>query len=155
MEPRFSEKHWALVSLDRIGYAVARRTKGFNMTILYYDLVRNNNLEESLRITHVPLENLLSQADIVTVHTPLTEKTKGLIGEKEFKKIKKNAIFVNTSRGPIVDEAALYKALKEEWIAAAGIDVFKKEPLNLDSPLLTLEHSSYTSHHSLNRGIQV
>ena len=139
-------KTLGIIGLGRIGSVVAQRAKNFDMTLLYYDVVRNKELEKMLDIKYVPLETLLSQADIITIHTPLTDRTTGLIGEWELKMMKREAILINTSRGPIVDEDALYKALKENWIAGTGLDVFFKAPTNPDNPLLSLNNIVYTPH---------
>lgn len=139
-------KTLGIIGLGRIGSMVAKRAKGFDMAILYYDVARNKKVEEELGLKYVSLDALLSQADFVTIHTPLTEKTQALIGEEALKKMKKSAILINTSRGPVVDEKAVYKALKEGWIAGAGLDVFEKEPIDSNNPLLSLENVVYTPH---------
>ncbi|MDH5686712.1 MAG: D-glycerate dehydrogenase [Candidatus Bathyarchaeota archaeon] len=129
-----------IIGLGRIGSIMAKRARGFDMDVLYNDLIRNDRLEEDLRLKFVRLDNLLSNADVITIHTSLNEKTKGMIGEKELRTMKKTAILINTARGPIVDQTALYSALKERWIAGAGLDVFMEEPLNSDDPLLALDN---------------
>lgn len=139
-------KTLGIVGLGRIGSAVARRAKGFNMKVLYYDIVRREDLEEKFGIEFVELDELLKRSDFVSIHTPLTPQTRGLIGERELRLMKPTAILINTARGPVVDEKALIKALKEGWIAAAGLDVFEKEPLPPDSPLIELENVVLTPH---------
>ena len=139
-------KTLGIIGLGRIGSIVAKRGKGFDMKVLYHDVVRNKKAEEALGLEYRSMPQLLVEADFVTIHTPLTEETKGLIGEKELKSMKKSAILVNTSRGPVVDEKALYRALREDWIAGAGLDVFEDEPINPDSPLLTLDNVVFAPH---------
>jgi glyoxylate reductase len=135
-----------IIGLGRIGQAVARRAKGFNMRILYYDVVRREALEKELGVEYAPLERLLMESDYVSIHVPLTQETRGLIGEKELRLMKRTAILVNTSRGPVVDQKALFRALKEGWIAGAGLDVFEKEPIDPNDPLLRLENVVVTPH---------
>ncbi|MCD6235837.1 MAG: D-glycerate dehydrogenase [Thaumarchaeota archaeon] len=135
-----------VIGLGRIGYAVAKRAKGFNMKILYYDVYRREDAEKELGIEYASIERILKEADFVTVHVPLTPKTRGLIGEKELKIMKKTAVLVNTARGPVIDQKALTKALQEGWIAAAGLDVFEKEPIDPDDPLLKLKNVVVTPH---------
>jgi len=132
-------KTLGIVGLGRIGSAVAKRALAFNMKALYYDIVRQPELEKDLGIEYMDLETLLKQADFVTVHVPLLPQTHHLIGERELKMMKRTACLVNTSRGPVVDEKALYKALKEGWIWGAGLDVWEKEPVEMDNPLLKLD----------------
>lgn len=139
-------KTLGIIGLGRIGYEVARRAKAFDMKIVYYDPVRNKNAEEDPKIQHRALDDLLKTSDFVTVHVPLTPETTHLIGKKELRLMKKTAYLINTSRGPVVDEKALGRALKESWIAGAGLDVFTQEPLPLDSPLIELENVVLTPH---------
>jgi len=139
-------KTLGVIGVGRIGSAVARRAKGFNMRVLYYDIVRRRDLEEELGIEYVELDKLLRESDFVTLHVPLTPETKGLIKERELRLMKKTAILVNTSRGAVVDQRALTRALQEGWIAGAGLDVFEKEPIPVDDPLLKLENVVLTPH---------
>jgi glyoxylate reductase len=141
-----SGKTLGLIGLGRIGSLVAKIGRGFNMKLLYYDVVRNRKLEKELPIEYRSLSQLLTESDFVSIHVPLTNETRGLIGEKELKMMKRNAILVNTARGPIVNEKALYNALKDKWIAAAGLDVFEEEPINQESPLLELDNIVFTPH---------
>lgn len=131
-----------IVGLGRIGMEIAKRAKGFNMKVLYYDTIRRSEEEErQLGIEHVPeLSTLLSQSDFISLHTPLTPQTHHLIGAAQFALMKPTAILVNTSRGPVVDQKALYEALKSRQIFAAAIDVTEVEPIPLDDPLLTLDN---------------
>jgi glyoxylate reductase len=134
-------KTLGIIGLGRIGRAVAERAKGFNMKIIYYDVYRLPPDEESkLGVEYRSLEDVLRNADFISIHVPLTKDTYHLIGEKELRMMKPTAILVNTSRGPVVDEKALYRALKERWIRAAGIDVWEQEPTPKDNPLLALDN---------------
>lgn len=135
-----------IIGMGRIGTAVARRAKGMNMKILYYDVVRNEKAEKELGAKYVDLETLLKESDFVTLHVPLLPSTRHLINEERLKLMKKTACLINTSRGPVVDEKALYKALKEGWIWAAGLDVWEKEPTDPDNPLLKLDNVTASPH---------
>src|SRR5213594_3922570 len=116
-------KTLGVMGFGRIGRAVARRASGFNMRILYHDALRADAAaERELSATFAPKETLLAEADFVTVHTNLTAETRHLIDEAALKRMKKTAVLVNAARGPIVDEAALVRALREGWIAGAGLD---------------------------------
>jgi glyoxylate reductase len=118
-----------LFGMGRIGQAVARRGRGFSMRILYHDAVRApESVERELGLEFVPAERLLRESDFVSLHVPLLESTRHMIGERELRIMKKTAILVNTARGQVVDEAALATALSEAWIAGAGLDVFDHEP---------------------------
>ena len=122
-------KTLGVLGFGRIGRAVARRALGFNMRVLYHDTVRADAaIERELRATWVSKETLLRESDFVTLHTLLTPETRHLIDEAALRLMKKSAILVNAARGPIVDEAALVRALTEQWIAGAGLDVFEGEP---------------------------
>jgi glyoxylate reductase len=129
-----------LVGLGRIGAAVARRARGFNMKILYYSRHRQEALEKELGVEYVSFDELLRRSDFISIHVPLTAETHHLFNAEAFAKMKPTAVLVNTARGPIVDEAALYAALKTGRIAAAGLDVMDPEPPSPDNPLLTLNN---------------
>jgi len=135
-----------IVGLGRIGLAVARRAKGFSMRILYYDIVRNEEAERDLGAEYVDLEKLLGESDFVTLHVSLSPSTHHLIDEARLRMMKRTACLINTSRGPVVDEKALYKALKEGWIWAAGLDVWEKEPAEPSNPLLSLPNVTAAPH---------
>jgi phosphoglycerate dehydrogenase-like enzyme len=136
-----------IVGFGHIGREVARCLLGFQTTTLYYDVMRAApEVEEELRARQVPLDDLLRQADLVTLHTPLLPQTRGLIGAAELAKMKPTAILINTARGPIVDEAALYEALKAKRILGAGLDVFAQEPIDPNNPLLQLDNVVVTPH---------
>jgi len=122
-------KTLGVVGMGRIGTAVARRGHfGFDMDVIYYSRTRKEVLEEELEARYVELDGLLEESDFVSVHTPLTPETEGMIGEREFKLMKEDAILVNVARGPVVDEEALVEALKSGEIRGAGLDVFEEEP---------------------------
>ncbi|MDN4093977.1 D-glycerate dehydrogenase [Brevibacillus agri] len=127
-----------IIGMGRIGEAVARRAAGFNMRILYHNRNRKEEAEAKTGARLAGLDELLQESDYVVLLTPLTEETRHLMGEREFALMKKSAVFVNVSRGGTVDEAALYEALVSGQIWAAGLDVFRQEPVPLDHPLLSL-----------------
>ena len=135
-----------IIGAGRIGSAVARRAKGFNMKILYYDVIPRPDLEKELGAKRVDLETLLKEADFVSIHVPLTDETYHLINEERLRLMKPTAYLINNARGSVVDEKALYKALKEGWIAGAGLDVFEQEPTPVDNPLLTLDNVVVAPH---------
>ena len=135
-----------IIGLGRIGAEVAKRAKGFDMKILYYDSVRRPELEETLGVEFRDLETLLGESDFVTVHAPLLPETYHLIGEQQFKIMKKTAIVVNTARGPIVDPKGSYNALHTHQIAYAALDVTEPEPISLSDPLLTLNNILIVPH---------
>jgi lactate dehydrogenase-like 2-hydroxyacid dehydrogenase len=135
-----------IVGLGRIGTAVARRAQGFEMRVLYHDRVRSLGLEAELGLTYASMDDLLAQADFVSLHCPLTPETHHLIGEQALRRMKPRSILINTSRGPVVDATALVQALQEGWIAAAALDVTDPEPLPPDHPLLTLPNCIVVPH---------
>jgi lactate dehydrogenase-like 2-hydroxyacid dehydrogenase len=118
-----------ILGMGRIGQAVARRASGFSMRVLYHNRTRlAAERERELNAEWVPREQLLSESDFLSIHLPLNPGTRHAVGEAELRSMKPTAILINSARGPIVDEAALVKALQEGWIAGAGLDVFEKEP---------------------------
>ena len=139
-------KTLGIIGLGRIGIEVARRAKAFNMQVIYYDKMRRLEAEENLGVKYVSLKHLLETSDFVSLHVPLTPETRHLIGERELKMMRKTAYLINTSRGAVVDEKALCRALREGWIAGAGLDVFYEEPVPLDNPLLKMENVVLTPH---------
>ena len=140
-------KRLGIVGLGRIGREVARRGRAFGCQIIYTDLARAPaEVEAELEATYASLDDLLAQADIVTLHVPLTEATRGLIGARELARMRPSAILINTARGGLVDEEALYRALVAGQIAGAGLDVFAQEPPPPDHPLLRLENVVATPH---------
>ncbi|HPC78062.1 MAG TPA: D-glycerate dehydrogenase [bacterium] len=122
-------KTLGIVGMGRIGQAVARRAKGFNMKVLYNDIRRiPEELEKELNATFASMDEVIENSDFISLHTYLSPETYHLINEEKLKRMKKTAYLINTSRGPVIDEAALVKALKEGWIAGAGLDVYEFEP---------------------------
>ena len=140
------DKTLGIVGLGRIGTAMTQRAKGFKMEVVYYDPYRRMDLEKEWGIRYAPLDELLATSDFVSIHVPLTEETHHLISKKQFSMMKRTAYLINTSRGPVIDEKALYEALKKRTIAGAGIDVFEKEPLDPKSPLIELDNIVMTPH---------
>ncbi|GIW06414.1 MAG: D-glycerate dehydrogenase [Dehalococcoidia bacterium] len=142
----FSRQTLGIVGLGKIGQAVAQRARGFGMEILYSGR-RRPETEKQLGLTWCSsLEELLRDSDIVSLHVPLTETTRGLIGARELRLMKPTAVLVNTSRGAVVDQAALAVALRERWIFAAGLDVYEREPLPADDPLRELDNCVLLPH---------
>ena len=135
-----------IIGFGRIGRAVARRAQGFGMKSLYYDLRRADEVEKELGVEYAEFERLLTESDFVTVHTNLTTETHNLIGAKELARMKKTAVLVNTARGPIVDNIALFEALKDRKIAFAALDVTEPEPIPSNHPLLSLSNVIITPH---------
>lgn len=136
-----------IVGCGRIGSRVAEiGAKGFGMKIIYYDTKRNEKIEKELNAEFKDLDQLLQEADIVTLHVPLTKDTYHMINEERLKKMKRNAILINTARGAVVDTEALIKALKEGWIAGAGLDVFEQEPLPVNHSLLAFKNIVVAPH---------
>ena len=131
-----------IAGMGRIGREMAKRAAGFSMRILYYDEFRQPEaVEKQLGLEKVAtLDELLTESDFISLHVPLTEKTKHLIGREQFAKMKPTAVLVNSSRGPVVDQKALYEALKSNTIFAAGLDVTETEPISPDDSLLTLDN---------------
>jgi glyoxylate reductase len=122
-------KRLGIIGMGRIGKAVAERARAFQMLTVYYDPIRLTHFEESRFIASpLPLDDVLATADIVTLHTTLTPETRHLITEDRLRSMKKGAILINVSRGQIIDEKALVKALAEKWIWGAGLDVYEREP---------------------------
>jgi glyoxylate reductase len=132
-----------IVGFGRIGQAIARRAAGFEMRVLYYDPLVSTPHHEA---TPVDFATLLRESDFVTLHTPFTAQTRGMIDAAALSLMKPTAIIINTSRGPVVDQAALYSALKAHHILAAALDVTDPEPLPMHSPLLELENLIIVPH---------
>ncbi len=140
-------KTLGIVGLGRIGEDVAQRARGFKMRVLYFSRTRaEQEKEEELNIEFAPLAKLLGESDFVTIHVPLTQETRHIIGERELRQMKRTAYLINTSRGSIVDQIALTRALREKWIAGASLDVFEKEPVDSNDPLTDLDNVVLTPH---------
>src|ERR671920_875174 len=138
-------KRLGVVGFGRIGQALARRARGFDMDLVYHDKYRNEEAERELGARYLELDELLQTSDFVSIHTPLTQETTHLIGADELKRMKYEAVLVNTSRGPVVDESALAEALAEGRIFAAGLDVYEDEP-EVHPGLLELENVVLAPH---------
>ena len=139
-------KTLGIIGLGRIGKAMARRAGGFGMETLVYDPYVTDGLIRQYNGEPVGLDELLRRSDFVSIHCILTPETRGLIGKRELKMMKKTGFILDVSRGAIIDEAAIITALREGWIAGAGFDVFSEEPLSLDHPLFDLDNLILTPH---------
>ncbi|BCG58166.1 2-hydroxyacid dehydrogenase [Paenibacillus sp. URB8-2] len=140
-------KTLGIIGLGGIGEKIVQRARfGFDMDIIYHNRSRNPKLEEQYGAVYRTLDELLAEADFVCLMTPLTPETRGMIGEREFKLMKKTAVFVNGSRGATVDEEALIEALRSGTIWAAGLDVYVQEPLPDNHPLMSLDNAVLLPH---------
>ena len=154
-----TNKTLGIIGAGRIGTAFALKSKGFEMNVLYTSNKRSSVLEKNLNARKVELTYLLKNSDFVSIHVPLNESTHHLIGETELKMMKKTAILINTSRGPVVCEKALIKSLKNKWIFGAGLDVYEFEPevneelIKLDNVVLQPHSASATSESRTNMAI--
>jgi len=148
--PRLYELHGktvGIVGLGTIGKKVARRVRAFDAKVQYYDIVRlTEDQEDALGVRFALFRELLETSDVVTLHVPLTDVTRGMMGAREFAAMKPSAILINTCRGPVVDEVALHKALTSGQIAGAGLDVMVEEPPKPDHPLFALDNVIFTPH---------
>lgn len=144
--PRLRGKTLGLLGFGRNARALVPKALGFGLTVLAHDPLVAPEAMAALATRAVPLETLLRQSDFVSVHVPLVPETRGLLGVRTLRLMKPTAILVNTSRGPIVDEAALHRAITEGWIAGAGLDVLAEEPPRPDHPLLALDQVVITPH---------
>ena len=134
-----------IIGLGKIGRGVAVRARGFSMDILYYDTILDDDFAREHGIRYADPDEIYEKADFITIHTPLTEQTLHFIGAPQMAKMKRTVILINTARGGIIDEQALYEALRDGVIAAAALDVTENEPL-ADSPLLSLDNCIITPH---------
>ena len=132
-------KTMGIVGMGSIGEAVARRAKGFNMDVLYYNRSRKPEAETGIGVRYAPFEELLAQSDFVVILAPLNPDTEGMFQEEQFKRMKDTSMLINAARGPIVNEDALVQALKRGDIRGAGLDVFEMEPISKDHPLLKFD----------------
>lgn len=135
----FEGKTWGIVGMGNIGCGVARVAQALGCKVIFYSASGNSTCTEYER---VELDTLLAQSDILSLHCPLSDRTRGLINKEAFARMKKSAILVNVARGPVVDTQALYEALTEGQIAAAGLDVLEKEPISKDNPLGNIKDST-------------
>jgi D-3-phosphoglycerate dehydrogenase len=135
-----------IVGLGLIGSALAKRLKAFDVGLVYYQRSRNFELEKSLGVKYASFKELLAASDIISIHVPLTAETRHMISHKEFSQMKLGVYVVNTSRGAVIDEKALYDALVSGRVAGAALDVFESEPLSSDSPLIGLDNVILTPH---------
>lgn len=135
-----------IVGMGRIGFQVAKRSIGFDMKVIYHDVVRQDRYESELDMEYVDMDTLLARSDFVSLHTVLNESTRHLIDARALSKMKPSAVLVNAARGSIVDPKALYEALRSRQISAAGLDVTEPEPISADDPLLTLENCVIVPH---------
>ncbi len=134
-------KTLGIIGLGGIGSSLAKRGHfGFDMKILYHNRSRNEEAEELYNATYCSMDELLQESDFVCVMVPLSKQTEKLIGKREFSLMKKSSIFINASRGKVVDEQALIEALQQKEILAAGLDVFTQEPVSFDNPLLSMDN---------------
>jgi glyoxylate reductase len=136
-----------IVGMGRIGLALAKRCHGgWGMNVLYHDVYRNEHAEKEVAAKQVDFETLLRESDFISVHADLNDKTRGMFGTTQFKQMKRTAVFINTARGPLVDQRALHDALKSGTIFAAGLDVTDPEPPRSDDPLLKLPNVVVAPH---------
>jgi glyoxylate reductase len=136
-----------ILGFGRIGQAMARRAAGFGMTILYHDPVRlPDEVTAPLGAEYVELDELLARSDFLSIHVNLTDETRGLLNAERLARMKPTAIVVNTARGPVVDQTALFEALRDGVIGGAGLDVTDPEPIAMDDPLLALPNAIITPH---------
>ncbi|MDP3184118.1 MAG: NAD(P)-dependent oxidoreductase, partial [Anaerolineales bacterium] len=135
-----------IVGMGKIGRAVAERARGFGLQIAYTDKSPRPDVEAALGAAFLSFDELIRQSDFVSLHCPLTSETRGLINKSVLRKMKPTAILVNAARGPVVDTAALTRALAEGWIAAAALDVTDPEPLPPDNPLYSLPNCLIVPH---------
>ncbi len=142
-----ADKLVGVLGIGNIGRRVARRVQGFEARVQYFDIYPLAEEEESaLDLSHVSLDELFRTSDILTCHTPLTPQTRHIVNRERLALMKPTAVLINTSRGPVVDEAALIEALQEGRIAGAGLDVFEQEPVAPDNPLLKMDNVVVTPH---------
>ena len=135
-----------IVGMGRIGFEMARRSIGFNMNVIYYDTNRRKDLEDEVRMKYVSFDELLEISDFVSIHVDLNPITKNMFNEDQFNKMKESSVIINAARGPIIDNMALYRALKDNKIYGAGLDVTDPEPIPSNHPLLTLDNCLIVPH---------
>lgn len=146
--PRLMGMTLGFIAFGRVARAVARRAKAFGLHLIAYDPFLDELQIAAAGVEPASLQDVLSRSDFVSMHLPATPEAVGFLKESHFQQMKKSAIFINTGRGPTVDERALIKALDEKWIAGAGLDVFEIEPPKPDNPLLKMPHVILSTHNA-------
>jgi D-3-phosphoglycerate dehydrogenase len=146
MADDIDDKTIGIIGFGDIGKKVAKRLSGFDARILAYDINPDKGAAKDLNTEMVSFDKLIEESDIITIHVPNTTSTYHLIGKREFERMKRNAVVINTSRGPVIDEKALIRALETGRIAGAGIDVYEAEPVVAYNPLLKIETAVCTPH---------
>lgn len=144
--PRLMGQTLGFIAFGHVARAVARRAKPFGLRMIAYDPYIEELVMPEYDVLPATLEEVLAQSDFVSIHAPATPEAQGMLKEKHFRMMKKTAIFINTGRGPTVDEAGLIKALQEGWIAHAGLDVLEKEPPGHNNPILTMNNVTLSAH---------
>jgi D-3-phosphoglycerate dehydrogenase len=135
-----------IIGMGRIGEAVTRRLIPFGVRILYFDIIRKNALERELNIEFAPIDEIIRNSNLITLHIPATPRTRHLIGVKEFEKMKKGTFIINTARGSVIDQRALLESLDSGKISGAALDVFENEPIIPDNPLTKRDNVVLTPH---------
>ena len=146
--PRLMGQTLGFIAFGRVARAVADRAKAFGLRLMAFDPFLDELTISAHGVQPASLSEVLSQSDFISMHLPATPEAVGFLKEQHFRQMKKNAIFINTGRGPTVTESALIKALQEKWIAGAGLDVFEVEPAKLDNPLLKMPHVILAPHNA-------
>ncbi len=141
-----ANKKIGILGLGNIGKQVAKRVQGFDATVIYHDIYRMNDDEKKLDVSYVSLRELFKESDILTCHTPLTGSTKHIVNDQTLSMMKPSSVVINTSRGEVVDERALIRALNAGVVSAAGLDVFEREPVDKENPLLSMDNVIVTPH---------
>ncbi|MBN9562823.1 MAG: C-terminal binding protein [Alphaproteobacteria bacterium] len=144
--PRLMGQTLGFVAFGHVARAVARRAKPFGLRMIAYDPFIEELVMPEYDVLPATLEEVLSQSDFVSMHAPATPEAQGMLKEKHFRLMKKTAVFINTGRGPTVDETALIKALQEGWIAHAGLDVLEQEPPGHNNPILKMDNVTLSAH---------
>jgi D-3-phosphoglycerate dehydrogenase / 2-oxoglutarate reductase len=144
--PRLMGQTLGFIAFGHVARAVARRARAFGLRMLAYDPYVEELIMPDYDVLPATLFEVLQQSDFVSMHAPATREAQGMLTETHFRQMKRNAIFINTGRGPTVDEAALIKALQEGWIAGAGLDVLETEPPGHNNPLLKMDNVILTAH---------
>lgn len=144
--PDVSGATLGIVGFGRIGQAVVKRAQGFDMRVLYFDPTRQPEAEQAYHATYADLDTVLREADFLSIHTTLSQDTYHYFDDAKFKMMKPSAVLINTARGPVVDPAALYRALSSGTIAYAALDVTEPEPIKMTDPLLTLDNIIIAPH---------